>query len=132
MHHYSNYMDVKNRTSPDYLVVAQGVFGLDFTVVSDHDFVGNCPTVGYYARTRSKTFICAIEVSPPWAHFNVYSVFYPEKLKFKGTMREIIEAARAAGALVIVANHPYRRSFHSTGVKHYSWRLLRRLGFCRN
>ncbi|MEM4561535.1 MAG: CehA/McbA family metallohydrolase [Desulfurococcaceae archaeon] len=105
LHHHSDYMD--GRTPPEYLVVAQSAFGLDFIVVSDHDFVGNCPVIEIYATMRNKTFICSVEISPPWAHFNAYPILYPERLRFKGTMREIIEAARAAGALVIRANHPY-------------------------
>lgn len=105
LHHHSNYMD--GRTPPDYLVVAQSAFGLDFVVVSDHDFVGNCPIIEEYAKVRGKMFICSVEISPPWAHFNAYPVLYPERLRFSGTMRDIITAARSAGALVIRANHPY-------------------------
>lgn len=105
LHHHSNYMD--GRTPPDYLVVAQSAFGLDFVVVSDHDFVGNCQAVEQYSKTRNKTFICGVEISPPWAHFNAYPIINPERLVYSGTMRDIITAARSAGALVIRANHPY-------------------------
>lgn len=105
LHHHSNYMD--GRTPPEYVATAQSAFGLDFVVVSDHDFVGNCPAVKYYAELRNKTFICAVEISPEWAHFNAYPILYPEKLVLRGTMKQIIEGARAAGALVIRANHPY-------------------------
>ncbi|MGC8982202.1 MAG: CehA/McbA family metallohydrolase [Desulfurococcaceae archaeon] len=105
LHHHSNYMDGK--TPPEYLVVAQSAFGLDFAFVSDHDYWGNCPIVMQYAAMRNMTFICSVEISPDWAHFNIYPLVRPEYLKLRGTLREIIESARAAGALVVRANHPY-------------------------
>jgi hypothetical protein len=105
LHHHADYLDGK--TPPPYVATAQSAFGLDYVVVSDHDYVGNCEKVKYYAELRNKTFICSVEISPDWAHFNIYPVLYPDRLVFRGTMAEIIRAARAAGALVVRANHPY-------------------------
>jgi hypothetical protein len=105
LHHHSNYLDGK--TPPDLLVVAQLAAALDFTFVSDHDYVGNCPVIKEYSSSRGVPFICGVEISPDWAHFNVYPVIYPDKLVYRGTLKEIIEGAKKAGALVIRANHPY-------------------------
>jgi hypothetical protein len=105
LHHHSNYLDGK--TPPDLLVVAQLAAALDFTFVSDHDYVGNCPVIKEYSSSRGVPFICGVEISPDWVHFNVYPVIYPDKLVYRGTLKEIIEGAKKAGALVIRANHPY-------------------------
>jgi len=105
LHHHSDYMDGK--TPPNLLVVSQLASALDFIFVSDHDYVGNCPVIEDYAKIRNTPFICGVEISPDWAHFNAYPILYPEKLKYRGTLREIISAARNAGAIVIRANHPY-------------------------
>ncbi len=105
LHHHSDYMDGK--TPPNLLVVSQLASALDFIFVSDHDYIGNCPVIKTLAEQRGVPFICGVEISPDWAHFNVYPVLYPEKLVYRGTLREIIEAARNAGALVVRANHPY-------------------------
>lgn len=105
LHHHSDYMDGK--TPPNLLVVSQLASALDFIFVSDHDYIGNCPVIENYAKARNTTFICGVEISPEWAHFNAYPVLYPEKLVYRGTLREIITAARSAGAIVIRANHPY-------------------------
>ena len=105
LHHHADYMDGK--TPPPYVATAQSAFGLDYVFLSDHDYVGNCEATRKYAEARNKTFICSVEISPEWAHFNVYPIIYPEKLVYRGTLREIITAARSAGALVVRANHPY-------------------------
>ncbi|MEM0002413.1 MAG: CehA/McbA family metallohydrolase [Desulfurococcaceae archaeon] len=105
LHHHSDYMDGK--TPPNLLVVSQLASALDFIFVSDHDYIGNCPTIENYAKARNTPFICGVEISPDWAHFNVYPVLYPEKLVYRGTLREIITSARNAGAIVVRANHPY-------------------------
>lgn len=105
LHHHSDHLDGK--TPPDLLVVSQLASALDFILVSDHDYIGNCPVIKEYAEMRGKPFICSVEISPDWAHFNVYPIIYPEKLVYRGTLREIITAARAAGAIVVRANHPY-------------------------
>lgn len=105
LHHHSDYLDGK--TPPDLLLVAQLASALEFIFVSDHDYVGNCPVIEQHARMRNVSFICGVEISPDWAHFNVYPLLYPEKLIYRGTLREIITSARSAGAIVIKANHPY-------------------------
>ena len=105
LHHHSDWMD--GRTPPHVLVAAQLASGLDFVFVSDHDYVGNCPVIQAIAQARNVPFICGVEISPDWAHFNVYPVVDASKLVYRGTMREIITAARAAGAIVVRANHPY-------------------------
>ncbi|MEM4717520.1 MAG: CehA/McbA family metallohydrolase [Desulfurococcaceae archaeon] len=105
LHHHSDYLDGK--TPPNLLVVSQLASALDFIFVSDHDYVDNCPLIREYAEARGKPFICGVEISPDWAHFNVYPVIHPEKLIYRGTLREIITAARSAGAIVVRANHPY-------------------------
>ncbi|MCC6034526.1 MAG: CehA/McbA family metallohydrolase [Desulfurococcaceae archaeon] len=105
LHHHADYLDGK--TPPPYVATAQSAFGLDYVFLSDHDYIGNCEATRKYAEMRNKTFICSVEISPEWAHFNVYPIPYSERLIYRGTLREIITAARAAGALVIRANHPY-------------------------
>ncbi|MEM2009585.1 MAG: CehA/McbA family metallohydrolase [Thermosphaera sp.] len=105
LHHHSDWMD--GRTPPDQLVVAQLASALDILFVSDHDYVGNCPVIQAIAQARSVPFVCGVEISPDWAHFNVYPILDPSKLLYRGTMREIITSARAAGAIVVRANHPY-------------------------
>ncbi len=105
LHHHSDWMD--GRTPPDLLVAAQLASGLDIVFVSDHDYVGNCPVIQAITQARSVPFVCGVEISPDWAHFNVYPVVDPSKLVYRGTMREIITAARAAGAIMVRANHPW-------------------------
>jgi len=105
LHHHSDWMD--DRTPPELLVAAQLASGLDMVFVSDHDYVGNCPVIQAITQARSVPFVCGVEISPDWAHFNVYPVVDPSKLVYRGTMREIITAARAAGAIMVRANHPW-------------------------
>ncbi|WP_448578998.1 CehA/McbA family metallohydrolase [Thermosphaera sp.] len=105
LHHHSDWMD--GRTPPELLVAAQLASGLDMVFVSDHDYVGNCPVIQAITQARSVPFVCGVEISPDWAHFNVYPVVDPSKLVYRGTMREIITAARAAGAIMVRANHPW-------------------------
>lgn len=108
LHHHSNILD--GRTPPQYLVVAQAAAGLDFAFVSDHDSVANWGIIEQYAAARGMPFIPSVEISPAWAHFNPYPVKNPDALIYRGTAKEILEAARAAGAIVIRMNHPYTGS----------------------
>ncbi len=108
LHHHSNILD--GRTPPEYLVVAQAAAGLDFAFVSDHDSVANWGIIEQYAAARGMPFIPSVEISPAWAHFNPYPVKNPDALIYRGTAKEILEAARAAGAIVIRMNHPYTGS----------------------
>jgi len=108
LHHHSNILD--GRTPPEYLVVAQAAAGLDFAFVSDHDSVANWGIIQQYASARGMPFIPSVEISPAWAHFNPYPITNPGALIYRGTAKEILEAARAAGAIVIRMNHPYTGS----------------------
>lgn len=108
LHYHSNILD--GRTPPQYLVVAQAAAGLDFAFVSDHDSVANWGIIQQYAAARGMPFIPSVEVSPAWGHFNPYPISDPNALIYRGTAKEILEAARAAGAIVIRMNHPYTGS----------------------
>lgn len=114
-HHHSNYLD--GRTPPEDLVVAQLAAGLDFTFVSDHDWVGNHEEIAALSAERGVQFIPSVEISPAWAHHNVYPLPIGKDVLYRGTASEIYEEARDSGALVIQVNHPY----YSGGGYFLSW-----------
>ena len=105
-HHHSDYLD--GRTPPMDLVVAQLAAGLDFTFVSDHDWVGNHEEIAELSENRGVPFIPSVEISPAWAHHQIYPIPIGEYSVLSGlTASEMYERAGELGALVIQVNHPY-------------------------
>jgi hypothetical protein len=107
MHHHSNLLD--SDTPPEYLVRSQLAVGQDFTFISDHDTVGNHQEIEKYSKIAGVNFIPGLEISPSWAHFNVYPLPLGQGLGLdpaKATAAELFAASRKLGAKVIVVNHP--------------------------
>lgn len=107
LHHHSNVLD--GRTSPEDLVASQLAAGLDVIVVTDHDSVASHRAVSQLALQRGKMFLPGIEVSPSWAHSNLWPLPLGRlpNLDFSTVSPSgIRKAAVEAGALVQL-NHPY-------------------------
>jgi hypothetical protein len=106
LHHHSDILD--GVTAPEDLVRSQLAAKLDFTYVSDHDSFANNKTISDISKTRGVPFISGDEISPIWAHFNVYpvSLTQPATVDPAGTAKQIIDSAHAAGMLIAI-NHPY-------------------------
>ena len=106
LHHHSNILD--GVTPPEYVVRSQLAARLDFTYVSDHDSFANSKAIRDISKKRGVPFISGDEISPIWAHFNVYpvSLTKPVTVDPTGTAKEIIDQAHAAGMLIAL-NHPY-------------------------
>jgi len=106
LHHHSNILD--GVTPPEYVVRSQLAAKLDFTYVSDHDSFANSKAIFDLSRSRDVPFISGDEISPIWAHFNVYpvSLTKPVTVDPTGTAKQIIDQAHAAGMLIAI-NHPY-------------------------
>jgi hypothetical protein len=106
LHHHSDILD--GVTAPEDLVRSQLAAKLDFTYVSDHDSFANNATISDISKTRGVPFISGDEISPIWAHFNVYpvSLTKPVTVDPAGTAEQIIDSAHAAGMLIAI-NHPY-------------------------
>jgi hypothetical protein len=106
LHHHSNILD--GVTPPDYVVRSELAARLDFTYLSDHDSFANNKTVYDLSRSRGVPFISGDEISPIWAHFNVYpvSLSKPVTIDPSGTAKQIIDSAHAAGMLIAI-NHPH-------------------------
>ena len=107
LHHHSNLLDAD--TPPEYLVRAQAADGLDFIFISDHDTVANHQAIAEFARKAGLDFIPGLEISPSWAHFNVYPLPLGRGLDIEpaqATAAELFAAARKAGARIIAVNHP--------------------------
>jgi len=106
LHHHSDILD--GVTPPEYVVRSQLAAGLDFAFLSDHDSYANNKTVRDLAKSRGVPFVSGDEISPIWAHFNVYpvSLTKPVTVDPSGTASQIIDAAHAAGMLIAI-NHPY-------------------------
>ncbi len=107
LHHHSNLLD--SDTPPEFLVRSQVAAGVDFTFISDHDTVANHKEIEKYSKEAGLIFIPGVEISPSWAHFNVYPLPLGQGVDVdatKATVTEVFAAARKAGAKAIVVNHP--------------------------
>ena len=107
LHHHSNLLDAD--TPPEYLVRSQVAAGVDFTFISDHDTVGNHQEIAGFSKKAGLEFIPGLEISPSWAHFNIFPLPLGRSLGIdpaQATAAEIFAAARKAGAKVIAVNHP--------------------------
>lgn len=107
LHHHSNLLDAD--TPPQMLVRSQSAAGVDFTFISDHDTVGNHHEIDKFTKEAGLIFIPGMEISPSWAHFNVYPLPLGQGVDVdatKATVTEVFAAARKAGAKAIVVNHP--------------------------
>lgn len=117
LHQHSNVLD--GITPPKDLVVSNLAAQLDLTFLSDHDNVKNHKTVNKYSQKRNIPFIPSIEISPMWAHFNVFPI--PKgynKLTTRGTAKEIFNSARKLDNSVIQINHPWTSYGYYYSQKH--------------
>lgn len=107
LHHHSNLLDAD--TPPEFLVRSQSAAGVDLTFISDHDTVANHHEIDKFSKEAGLLFIPGLEISPSWAHFNVYPLPLGVGIEAdatKDTVSEVFASARKAGARVIVVNHP--------------------------
>lgn len=106
LHHHSDILD--GVTPPEDVVKSQLAARLDFTYLSDHDSYANNQAVHDISASRGVPFVSGDEISPIWAHFNVYPVSLSEPVTVDpaGTAQQIIDQAHAAGMLIAI-NHPY-------------------------
>lgn len=107
LHHHSNLLD--SDTPPEFLVRSQVAAGVNFTFISDHDTVDNHVEIDRFSREAGLLFIPGLEISPSWAHFNVYPLPLGQGVDAdanKDPIGDVFAAARKAGARVIVVNHP--------------------------
>jgi hypothetical protein len=108
LHHHSNILD--GNLPPKYVSLWQSARGLDISVVSDHDSAANQAEVGQESVKRGMAFIPSIEISPSWAHFNIFG--QPEGVEMTvnvgtATIQEIMADARKIGAKIFALNHPF-------------------------
>ena len=107
LHHHSNLLDAD--TPPEFLVRSQVAAGVDFTFISDHDTVDNHKEIDKFSKEAGLIFIPGLEISPSWAHFNVYPLPLGVTIDADATkdpVDVVFASARKAGAKVIVVNHP--------------------------
>ena len=107
LHHHSNLLDAD--TPPEFLVRSQTAAGVDLTFISDHDTVDNHVEIDKFTKEAGLLFIPGLEISPSWAHFNVYPLPLGQGVDAdanKDPISQVFAAARKAGARVIVVNHP--------------------------
>ncbi|MBF0363305.1 MAG: CehA/McbA family metallohydrolase [Oligoflexia bacterium] len=107
LHHHSNILD--GMTSPKELVRSQLAAGTDLIFISDHDSINNCKEIQQIVKNLKRMFICGMEISPSWGHFNAYPVKLGEKLKINpanSSFEEIIKEARRMDAKIFSINHP--------------------------
>ena len=108
LHHHSDVLD--GYTPPEYVVRSQLAAGLDLLFLSDHDDATNHLEMYNLAAKRNVPFLPAIEVSPSWAHFNIYPVALGEQMQLDvgaATVDELFAESRRLGARIIAANHAY-------------------------
>ena len=107
LHHHSNLLD--SDTPPEFLVRSQSAAGVDLTFISDHDTVANHHEIDKFSQEAGLLFIPGLEISPSWAHFNIYPLPLGATIEADATrdpVSEVFAAARKAGARVIAVNHP--------------------------
>ena len=107
LHHHSNLLDAD--TPPEFLVRSQSAAGVDLTFISDHDTVANHHEIDKFSKEAGLLFIPGLEISPSWAHFNIYPLPLGATIEADATrdsVAEVFASARKAGARVIAVNHP--------------------------
>ncbi|MBT4519420.1 MAG: CehA/McbA family metallohydrolase, partial [Halieaceae bacterium] len=108
LHHHSDVLD--GFTAPDYVLRSELAAGMDFSFLSDHDSMVNNPEMKRLSSTRSIPFLAATELSPSWAHFNVYPVAEEAQIDIDvgaATVQEVFSLGRRLGAELVHVNHPY-------------------------
>ena len=108
LHHHADQAEAV--TPPADLARAQLAAGLDLLFVSDHDSMVNLAPLQRIADSRAMPFIGAMELSPSWAHFNVYPLAPRQRLHIdmaSASASQIFAEARRLGATVIQLNHPF-------------------------
>jgi len=112
LHQHSDIED--GLTSPKDLVRSNLAGQLDLVFLSDHDSVERHEEVHNYSEQRGVPFIPSIEISPMWAHFNVYPLpLSYDELPEDGEASEIFAAAREVNEepevddVVIQVDHPW-------------------------
>ncbi len=108
LHHHSDVLD--GFTEPEYVMRSLLAAGVDITFLSDHDSIINNGQLRVLSEARDMQFIAGTEMSPSWAHFNVYPLDDGKDIDIDtgmATVQEIFSAARGMGADVIEVNHPY-------------------------
>lgn len=122
LHHHSDVLD--GFTKPEYVLRSELAAGMDFSFLSDHDSMANNAAMQELSQTRSIPFIAGTELSPSWAHFNVYPISPNKQIDIDvgtSTVDEIFDLARRLGGEVIHVNHPfgeygYFQSLESTSI----------------
>ena len=108
LHHHSDVLD--GFTEAEYVFRSELAAGVDLTFLSDHNSVANNARLHELSSGRGRHFIAGTEMSPSWAHFNVYPLDDGRTVDIdtgQALVQEIFAAARDMGADVIEVNHPY-------------------------
>jgi hypothetical protein len=108
LHHHSNLLD--GATPPEYVVRSELAGRLDFLFISDHDTAQNHGELAKLAGLRKMPFIHGIEVSPSYAHFNIYPTQLGQNMSLDvgaSTVRQLFDESRKLGAKVIAVNHGF-------------------------
>lgn len=108
LHHHADVLE--GSTPPADVIRSQLAAGLDVGFISDHDATVNNALGQQISEQRGITFIPSIEISASWGHFNAFPIDAGASLSVdpgRDTIHDIIADARAMGAVVIAANHPY-------------------------
>lgn len=108
LHHHSDVLD--GFTAPEYVLRSELAAGMSFSFLSDHDSIANNAEMKRLSAIRSIPFLAGTELSPSWAHFNVYPVADDSRIDIDvgaASVQEIFSLARRMGADLIHVNHPY-------------------------
>lgn len=112
LHHHSDVLD--GFTPPEYVLRSELAAGVDLSFLSDHDSTAGNMEMARLSAERGIPFIGGMEMSPSWAHFNVYPLKPAESVAIevdKASVLDIFAEARRIGASVIQANHPYNSNY---------------------
>ena len=118
LHHHSDVLD--GFTEAEYVFRSELASGVDLTFLSDHNSVTNNARLLELSSERGRLFIAGTEMSPSWAHFNVYPLDDGRTVDIdtgQAPVQEIFAAARDMGADVIEVNHPYSEYGYFTSVE---------------
>lgn len=108
LHHHSDVLD--GSTPAEFVTVSELAARLDILFLSDHDSVSNNKTMQALAAERGVLFMPGTEMSPSWAHFNVFPLDLDKQIRIdtgQSTVQEIFAESRRLGAELIEINHPW-------------------------
>jgi predicted metal-dependent phosphoesterase TrpH len=104
LHCHTHHSDAKG--SLEDLVATARMQKLDFLAVTEHNTVSHLPFLPQYTR-KDLLLISGEEITTDYGHANVWGIdrWQEFRCRSQGEMRQVVEQARAQGALVSI-NHP--------------------------